>query len=298
MRRFLFAVCVCSAPGLAFADGSVAVLPLQSKGGVEPAVVQKAEHALEEAIAEQQDVKAILPTALRKKAKEAPEAVAAQCGASAACLAAYGKRVQATQVLFGIIAAAGRTVTLDFLLVASADDTQQQKTQITVGPAEDVRLKLKAEIARVLGAEVAEMPALQAVMPTKKHQEDEATPALEPIRPATAAEPERRARTLLYLGIVAAAVGAGGLATGAYFGATSRRLGASVNAQTPQTRVSQLEASANQDALIANLGFGIGGGLVALGAALIVLDVVLDLRVKPTLSVSQTGAAASLVLPW
>jgi hypothetical protein len=274
------------------ADTSLAVLPLLGK---DPAAVQKLTIALDEALAERTDVRILNLKSQPKRTQSSPEQVAAQCGAKAACLASYGKKVQATQVLFGVVSMTGGTLMIDFLLVASANASESQKSQVTFSSAEDAKQKMKVEIARVLGLDAVEMPALQAVMPAKKQSEiaaDEQFPLEAPVAP------HKRSRALLYGGIAAAALGVGGLVSGLYFGSESSRLGGSVTQETPQPQVLQLENDANRNALLANVLLPLGGGLLAIGAALIVLDTVFELRAKPTLTVSPTGASAGVVMPW
>lgn len=293
MRWLVVATCIlCAGPALA-AQTSVAILPLQAKSG-DATLVSKASRALEDAAEAHADVKAVTAKALRKRGKDTPESIVDKCAGAPVCLAAYGRSVETTQVLYGAATVNNRTVSINFVLVGSATATVIAETQLSIGAGEEMKQTFAAEIARVLGQEAAEMPALQAVMPAKRQAQQETAIPIE----TPSARPEKRSRALLYTGIVIAVVGAAGLGTAAYFGSESLRLGGSVNGDTPQVMTDQLERDANQDALIANLGFGIGGGMVALGATLIILDVIFELKTKATLSVSQNGAAASVVIPW
>ncbi|MCC6809302.1 MAG: hypothetical protein IT381_17875 [Deltaproteobacteria bacterium] len=289
-KRVLFGVAVATATlvigaGSAGAESTLAVLPLQTKGAVDSAVVQKLAHALDEALATQTELKVFSGKALHKKIGDP------SCGTDAACLGALGRKAQTAQVLLGIIGAGGKKI--DFHLVASTEGTLVQRTEVALD-GDDPKQQLKDAIGRVLATDAAEMPALQAVMPTKKKSAESAEPALEPV----AVGPAKRSRALLIVGIALAAVGAGGMATGAYFGVRHDQLGASVSDTTTQTAMARIERDANQAGLIANLGMGIGGGFVVAGVALIVLDVVFDMRAKATLNVSSNGASAGVVLPW
>ncbi len=260
MQSLFAGVCFLLCAGQAFAETSVLLLPVQSKGAVD---TQRVTRAIEDALAREPGIKVM-------KAKKSHSHVLS-------CTASVDNR----------------TLTLDFRYT---HDANEERTQLVVAPTEDLTKKLRTEMARILGNESPDLPALQAVMPEKVKQQQSEELAVEPI--AKKQRAEKRSRALLIAGVVVAAVGAAGMGTAAYFGSRSVALGGGVNAETPQISTERLQREANMNALGANLGFGVGGGLVALGAALIIADVVLDMQVTPSLSVSTTGASASLTVPF
>lgn len=260
MQSLFAGLCFLLFAGQAFADTSVLLLPVQSKGAVD---TQRVNRAIEDALSHEPGVKVI-------KARKSH-----------------------SHVLSCVVSADNRTLTLDFRY---SHEGSEERTQIVVAPTEDLTKKLRAEMARILGNESMDLPALQAVMPEKVKQQQTDDVAVEPI--AKKPRQEKRSRALLIAGAVLAGVGAASLGTAAYFGSKSATLGGSLTAETPQIPAERIQRDANENGLIANLGFGVGGGVLALGAALIIADVVLDLRVKPSLSVSTTGASASLTVPF
>ncbi len=170
-----------------------------------------------------------------------------------------------------------------------------------------------------------EAPALEAIaLPPKKKAAEEAPapePALEPVPVAPSAEitaspdlgppddsialtpikpisKRPRPRPLLWTGVTLAAVGAVGLGVGTFFGVSGLMTGGQVTDQTPQTTTATLEQQANTQLLLANVITPIGGGVAAVGLALIIVDIVLDLRGKPSTHVSANGAAAGWEFEW
>lgn len=80
----------------------------------------------------------------------------------------------------------------------------------------------------------------------------------------------------MWLGATALAVGAAGVGTGAYFGVQSRTLYKEANdSKTTMIRAKNvLQPQADADVNHANLLFGVGGGVAAIGTALLVWNFV------------------------
>jgi hypothetical protein len=115
-----------------------------------------------------------------------------------------------------------------------------------------------------------------------------------------------RSYALTYVGIAVAALGAGGLGTGAYFGVHSRSVVEPIEYGTGGTRqldADQMKSDSDASVTIANILFGVGGGLAAVGAGLIVLDLALghddDARSPAaSLTVGAAGPGATLTWRW
>jgi hypothetical protein len=112
-----------------------------------------------------------------------------------------------------------------------------------------------------------------------------------------------RSRVLTYVGIAVAGLGAGGLGTGAFFGARSRSLADSIDrgaGGTTQLDARRIQEDSDAAVNLANIMFGVGGGLVAVGAGLIVYDLAIggDNAPSTSITIGDGGAAATLTWRW
>jgi hypothetical protein len=109
-------------------------------------------------------------------------------------------------------------------------------------------------------------------------------------------------RALTYTGIAVAGLGVAALGVGGYFGMTSSSTVDSIEYGpdgTTQLKAKDIESDANDQASMANLMFGVGGGLVGVGALLVALDLfVLDGGSTPETSVSVGANAAAATFTW
>jgi hypothetical protein len=129
----------------------------------------------------------------------------------------------------------------------------------------------------------------------------------------TTTEPSESADSLVltYAGIGVAGLGLTGLATGGYLGMTAKSTLNSIkycnsataadcpNATTQNEALAK-QKEAKETARLANLSYAVGGGLVAIGATLILLDLLVFDGGAPdaAVSVGEAGAAATLEWAW
>ena len=287
------------------------VMPLGTKGKPDTATIAKINAELPLALALASLAKLLPEKVAKKRAKEAPLVAGARCGPAPACLSSYGRKVQVERVLFGLASADGKGVSVDFFLVSSLDGATVQRVTVAYPAGSDVRKITQENAPRLVSTELADMPALQAIAPIKKRQSatapaeitaapDSEVPLFSPLqRHAEIEKPQPRSRALLWTGVALAIVGAAGIGAGIYFGVTVLGIKDAGNKpDLPQTAVPAQETRLKDSALYANIGFGAGAAVLAVGAALIATDIVFDARSKATLTVTGQGASVQWAYAW
>ncbi len=232
----------------------------------------------------------------------AGQALLAKVEAEVTSVAKAGQLVAAHETeLFGSAPAAAEELPLDLILdtppPAVADATDPEPAS---GPAAD---ELPLELA------LAEPPASDAgaaSAPPELGPEPGPPPAEELTAvalPAVVAPPPstERSRLWTYVGVGVAGLGAAALGAGGYFGLQATSIRDSVQRGADgdtQQQGKRKQDDANASAGRANLMFGIGGGLLAAGGALVALDLWVFGPSAPTPRLSLGGDGAALELGW
>lgn len=109
------------------------------------------------------------------------------------------------------------------------------------------------------------------------------------LTPTGPVQRKRGTSWLLPTGAGVAGAGVVAIGFGVFFGLQSQSQRAEiVGGQTTQIAASELAAASNNSATTANILFGVGGGVAALGVALLVTDLILAQQMVDTLAVTPT----------
>ncbi len=212
--------------------------------------------------------------------------------------------------LFPAVASAEDEIPLDMILgdePVEADEAVADASATEAPGGGDLPLDFALEASsETTGLEgEPELTPLALEPPTASPEEEPVEiAAVTPVLATTADTGERDSggsRVLTYTGIGVAGLGVAALGVGAYFGMQSASTVDSIEygaGGTTQREAQTLEKDANDQAGMANLMFGVGGGLVAAGAALVVIDLFILDGGGPETSVRVGSESAAAAVTW
>jgi hypothetical protein len=296
----------------------VVVAPLMTRGKVDKTTATKLDRELATAFDHQPGIQVVND----KQTRAALE----KCAQNAACLGSAARKAKADRAVLAILNG-GRPV--DLLLISATDGAVVYRLSFKLSRSSDFKKVASDHASKLLMGDVSDMPALQAIAPLKKKDPEPtnnpasvvslASPASAPMVEAQRGKPtvkpadsrpvesafarapseQKPPRVFLWTGASVAALGVVSVCVGAYFGLNAQNTANQVISANPsQLDVNRLETQANTSARSANVAFGIGFPVIAVGAALVGLDFYLNSKTKSRVSLGPSGTALQWSTAW